>query len=155
MYHFVLAGEHVVDFFGLIADARQRATGPGIVVHRTAVVMAELHDDEVARLQFLHHLGPQGLVGVVRPAARAAQRMVFDVQFLGIEIQSDGVTPAPLSVGAVAASVPHGRVADEVKGRFPGGLLLRRLRIGLLALAEEAEYHHQVEKESVLHDYIV
>ena len=86
------------------------------------VVVSELHDDEVAGLEFVEGGGPE-LGGFEEGAGGgAAEGVVDDGDFFGVEVEGEDVSPAPLAVGAVVAAVFDGGVADDVEGGiFSGG----------------------------------
>src|SRR5262249_10025275 len=102
-----------------IPDALQRGAGAARV-ERTAVVVAELHEDEVAGLHLGEDLVPQPL-GLVRPAAAAAAGPVLDADLRAIKEGADAISPRPQPARALAAAVVHRRLADEEQGRQPRG----------------------------------
>ena len=108
---FVLMGDGVVDVTRVFAVAGKGAAGASEVVERTVVVMAELHQNEVAGMEEGEDGGPVALQ--VGAAAGASVSAIDDVDAVGAEVRSDLVAPSPLAVGAVALAVADRRVADD------------------------------------------
>jgi len=116
MDDFGLAGA-IGDCLGFVADAAEFTdAGSGL----TAVVGAELHDDDIALFNEVHHVFP---IPIVKAAgAGTAEGAVDDVDFGRVEIKSERSAPAPLAIrsigGAIAGSaIADGGVADEPESR--------------------------------------
>ncbi len=78
-------GDPIVDFLGLLAEARQRPASPAVVVNRAAIVVAKLDQDEIARSQFTADLIPEPL-RQKRPAAASSASAIDDANLRWIEV---------------------------------------------------------------------
>ena len=105
MDRFGLLGGGILPLAGLLAGASQGAAG-------AVVVVAKLHDHDIARLEHGEHPVPVAL-GDERAGARAADGAVDDVDLRPVEGLFERIAPAELAVAAVAPAGPHGGVADE------------------------------------------
>src|SRR5262245_15154586 len=109
MDRFRLVGDRILSLLGFIADAAQRTT-------RTVVVMAKLHQDKVARLEYREYVVPVALRDKTA-CAGAADSSVYDIDLGGIEGGRERISPAKLPVVSVAAAISHGGVADQKQRR--------------------------------------
>src|SRR6185503_8105824 len=98
------------DFFGLVAGAANAAALAVVAGECTAVVVAELDDDEIALLCFLEDRIPAPL-GNEGAAGSSADGAVDDVDSAGVEELAQRVAPAALAGGVDA----NGGVANEEK----------------------------------------
>src|SRR5687768_4656190 len=107
MHDFMFAGEDVVDLFGLLTDALDSPAGANVIVNWTTVVVSELHDDKVTRLQHRHEAVPvfKRQVGAATQTTKGAVR---DIDFPRIEIFGYGISPSPLPVRSIAVTVSDG-----------------------------------------------
>ena len=119
-----LLRQQVVDRLGLLAHALDRAASARGVVERAVVVVPELHDHVVARLEQRQRALPVAL-RQEGAAAQPADGAVDEIHPGRIEIGAEVIAPPPLSALAVTATVAHGRIADEHERRQ---LRVRRLR---------------------------
>ena len=92
---------------------KRRASPTG--VKRAAVVVAELDQHDVARLEVGQNLIPEPF-GQIRPAAPTAQGPVLDDSFCRVEVIAQEIPPAPEPITTLAAAVLDGRVADQEDG---------------------------------------
>src|SRR5205085_2512181 len=126
----LLAGEGVVDGASLVAGAPQRAAGAAAVIQRATVVVAHLHQDEVARPRGGEDLVPAAL-GLERAAAAGGApgqcggdaRRGAPVAAVGQQVLGLGEQAADRPVGAALPGRLHGQVADGVAvaaGGVPG-----------------------------------
>ena len=93
-------------------NAGNDGTRPLLVEKLAAVVVANGDQHPVACLERVAHGRPQ--VGVERARGHSAQRLIFNRYFPSVEELRGIESPAPLTVGAVAArAVAHGGIADE------------------------------------------
>jgi pyrrolidone-carboxylate peptidase len=105
-------GDGVIDLLRLLAHALQGAARARRIVERAAIVVAELDQDEIARLQHFEQAVPMAL-RQIGAAAASAQRAVDDVDPARVEEAGQRFAPTPLSVRAVAFAVAYGRIADQ------------------------------------------
>ena len=118
---FLLAGGFPYNFLGFLAVALDRGSRARTgIVTAAAVVVAELHQDEVAGLELVGDFLPKAF-GDVGAAGAAAEGAVDDIDFGGVEERRDLVAPTPEAALAFAGAVFDGGVADEVEGGFYGG----------------------------------
>src|SRR5690606_14603968 len=85
--------------------ARQR---PALAI----VVVAELHDHHIARLEPLEDFIPV-TDSPERARARAADGAIDDIDLRRIEERRERVAPAELTVITIAPAVAHGGITDE------------------------------------------
>ena len=104
-------------FFAVAFDCGAIADGVGFG-RCGVVVVAELHDDEIAGLKFSDDRGPHAGGLHVGAGRGATDGVIFDGYFFGVEVSGEDVAPAPLAVGAVIAAVFDGGVADDEEGGF-------------------------------------
>ena len=86
------------------------AVGLGLLV-----VVSELDDDVVARLDLGHHTFPSAFVDE-REAGASVHGVVVDADALGVEELAQHHAPAPLLLAAGGVLVGHGRVAYHEDG---------------------------------------
>lgn len=115
VYGFGLAGVWVDDVDGFVADAAEGAAGAFGVVGCDGVVVAELHENEVAGLCLFEDVGP-AVFGAEGSAAASADGAVVDDDFVEVEVLCDDFAPAD----AVVVAVFDGGVADDPEGGFGG-----------------------------------
>ena len=103
-----LLRQEVVDLLSLVACSANRPAGPGVIIDRAAVVVAELDDHRIARLHHRERRCPAAF-GDERPAAPPADGDVHDVHLRGVEVLPTFLPPAALA-GSPAL---YGRVANQ------------------------------------------
>jgi len=101
-----------------LADTVQRR-------RRAVIVVAELHDYDIARFEHRYYPIPITLRHETCGSG-AADGAIHDVDFRGVEIRGQRVAPAPLSeaVDSIAAAVADRRIANQkqVGQRGVGGI---------------------------------
>ena len=93
------------------------ARGPVALELVAAVVVAELHDHKVAGPKSLQCAVPASF-GEERPTAATADRMVLDIDAVGIEVLVEHLPPTPQAAVTAAAAVLDGGIADENQPRL-------------------------------------
>ena len=109
--------------------------------------MAELHHDEIAGLDQREDAFPMS-AGNVGAAAGAAEGLILDIDFGGVEEAGERMSPAPEAVGADVPTVLDCRIADKEESR-QGGIVAgmqdararRRLGEGHAAGQQKGEKH--------------
>src|SRR5437773_4097637 len=104
MDHFLLLRDRIVDLTAFIAGALQAAARTRGIIRRTTIIVSELHDHKIAGLEHGQYAIPVAL-GHIRAAAEAAHRAVHHIDLLRVEVVDQRLTPSPLPVAAVSASI--------------------------------------------------
>lgn len=118
--------------FGFVAGPFDTGSRADSVESLSAIVMSELHEDEIALLQIGKN-GVPATFGDEAAAATTSNGPVDDGDFRGVKFLYQGVAPALLAGGIIT----HGGVTDDPKG----GLCDKRREE-----EEESEYFHGTER---------
>ncbi len=116
VHRFALARQEVVDLLHVVAHAADRAACALVVVDGRRVVVPELHDHDVARLDQGQRARPVPAADV-GAARQPAHRAVDQVDLRRIDVGRQWIAPPPLPLRALALAVvvaiAHGGVANQ------------------------------------------